>query len=182
MSRILLAVTVLLGTMPTGVLAQPKERAVLKGHTDRVSSVAFSTTLSSGGVAAMLSADYVQRFLSTLHVGEHSVIALQTVDGMMLVRQPYQETSVGKSVDVLGGSSAYGGCDDRSTSDGQGAVLYGNFSGFDNYGITWDVYSPGGARLGSFNQITGRKPMCAVWPVQTAFARHRGKIWDITFQ
>jgi two-component system cell cycle sensor histidine kinase PleC len=51
-----------------------------------------------GVVAAMLSADYVQRFLSTLHVGEHSVIALQTIDGVMLVRQPYQETSVGKSV------------------------------------------------------------------------------------
>jgi len=46
----------------------------------------------------MLSADYVQRFLSTLHVGEQSVIALQTIDGVMLVRQPYQETSVGKSV------------------------------------------------------------------------------------
>jgi two-component system, cell cycle sensor histidine kinase PleC len=51
-----------------------------------------------GVVAAMLSADYVQRFLSTLHVGEQSVIALQTIDGVMLVRQPYQETSVGKSV------------------------------------------------------------------------------------
>jgi len=51
-----------------------------------------------GVVAAMLSADYVQRFLSTLHVGEQSVIALQTVDGVMLVRQPYQEASVGKSV------------------------------------------------------------------------------------
>ena len=51
-----------------------------------------------GVVAAMLSADYVQRFLSTLHVGDESVIALQTLDGMMLVRQPYQETSIGKSV------------------------------------------------------------------------------------
>ena len=50
-----------------------------------------------GVVAAMLSADYVQRFLSTLHVGDQSVIALQTIDGVMLVRQPYQETSVGKS-------------------------------------------------------------------------------------
>jgi two-component system, cell cycle sensor histidine kinase PleC len=51
-----------------------------------------------GVVAAMLSADYVQRFLSTLHVGDESVIALQTIGGVMLVRQPYQEASVGKSV------------------------------------------------------------------------------------
>ncbi len=50
-----------------------------------------------GVVAATVSADYVQRFLSTLHVGDHGVIALQTTDGTMLVRQPYQETSVGKS-------------------------------------------------------------------------------------
>ncbi|HKW55646.1 MAG TPA: ATP-binding protein [Stellaceae bacterium] len=50
-----------------------------------------------GVVAAMLSADYVQRFISTLHVGDHSVIALQTIDGTMLVRQPYQEASIGQS-------------------------------------------------------------------------------------
>jgi two-component system, cell cycle sensor histidine kinase PleC len=50
-----------------------------------------------GVVAATVSADYVQRFLSTLHVGEHGVIALQTTDGMMLVRQPYQEASIGTS-------------------------------------------------------------------------------------
>ena len=49
-----------------------------------------------GVVAAMVSADYVQRFLSTLHVGAHAVIALQTADGTMLVRQPYDETSIGK--------------------------------------------------------------------------------------
>jgi signal transduction histidine kinase len=45
----------------------------------------------------MVSADYVQRFLSTLHVGAHAVIALQTADGTMLVRQPYDETSIGKN-------------------------------------------------------------------------------------
>ena len=50
-----------------------------------------------GVVAATVSADYVQRFLSTLHVGDHGVIALQTTDGTMLVRQPYQEASIGKS-------------------------------------------------------------------------------------
>ena len=50
-----------------------------------------------GVVAATVSADYVQRFLSTLHVGDHGVIALQTTDGTMLVRQPYLEASVGTS-------------------------------------------------------------------------------------
>jgi signal transduction histidine kinase len=50
-----------------------------------------------GVVAATVSADYVQRFLSTLHVGNDGVIALQTTDGTMLVRQPYQEASVGMS-------------------------------------------------------------------------------------
>jgi two-component system cell cycle sensor histidine kinase PleC len=53
---------------------------------------------SFGGViTAAISADYVQRFLSTLHIGRNGIIALQTVDGTMLVRQPYQEGYVGKN-------------------------------------------------------------------------------------
>ncbi|HEX7968213.1 MAG TPA: histidine kinase dimerization/phospho-acceptor domain-containing protein, partial [Stellaceae bacterium] len=51
----------------------------------------------AGIVAATLSADYVQRFLSTLHVGRQGLIGLQTIDGTMLVRQPYQEDAVGSN-------------------------------------------------------------------------------------
>ena len=51
----------------------------------------------AGVVAATLSTDYVQRFLSTLHVGRQGLIGLQTIDGTMLVRQPYQEDAVGRN-------------------------------------------------------------------------------------
>jgi signal transduction histidine kinase len=52
----------------------------------------------AGVVAATLNADYVQRFLSTLHVGELGVIGIETSDGTMLVRQPYREGSMGANI------------------------------------------------------------------------------------
>src|SRR5262249_61876074 len=35
---------------------------------------------------------------------------------------------------------------------------------------------------GGFNQMTGRKPICATRPVQATFAHHSGQIWDIACQ
>jgi two-component system, cell cycle sensor histidine kinase PleC len=53
---------------------------------------------SFGGViAATVSSDYLQRFFTTLHVGEHGIIALETIDGTMLVRQPYLDDIVGQN-------------------------------------------------------------------------------------
>jgi signal transduction histidine kinase len=53
---------------------------------------------SFGGViVASLNPDYVQRFFYTLNVGQQGIIALETIDGTMLVRRPYLEDYVGKS-------------------------------------------------------------------------------------
>ena len=41
-----------------------------------------------GVIAATISADYIQRFMSTLHVGAQGRIALATTDGSIVVRQP----------------------------------------------------------------------------------------------
>ena len=56
----------------------------------------------AGVVVAALNPDYVQRFFSTLHVGQHGIIALDTADGTLLVQQPYREDYVGRNF----GSSA----------------------------------------------------------------------------
>src|SRR5260370_8218025 len=45
----------------------------------------------------MINAVYMQRFLSTLHVGAHGSIALDTSDGTMLLRQPALDADVGKN-------------------------------------------------------------------------------------
>jgi two-component system, cell cycle sensor histidine kinase PleC len=50
-----------------------------------------------GVVAATINPDYMQRFFSTLTVGEHGVIALQTMDGTLLVQRPHVEGDVGKN-------------------------------------------------------------------------------------
>ena len=51
----------------------------------------------AGVIAATISDDYIQRFLSTLHVGAHGSIALHTIDGTMLLRQPALDANVGKN-------------------------------------------------------------------------------------
>jgi two-component system cell cycle sensor histidine kinase PleC len=50
-----------------------------------------------GVIVAALSADYMQQFFSTLHVGEQGIIALETTDGAMLVRQPDLEGFAGRN-------------------------------------------------------------------------------------
>jgi signal transduction histidine kinase len=50
-----------------------------------------------GVVVATLSTDYMQQFFSTLHVGEHGIIALETTEGTMLVRQPDLEDYIGRN-------------------------------------------------------------------------------------
>jgi two-component system cell cycle sensor histidine kinase PleC len=50
-----------------------------------------------GVIVATLSADYMQQFFSTLHVGDHGIIALETTDGTMLVRQPDLDGYIGRS-------------------------------------------------------------------------------------
>jgi two-component system cell cycle sensor histidine kinase PleC len=76
-------------------------RATADGTGSHVIFAARRLVRANGGlggvVAATVSADYVQRFLSTLHVGSHGVIALATTDGTMLVRQPYQEATIGQN-------------------------------------------------------------------------------------
>lgn len=56
-----------------------------------------------GVVTASLNADYVQRFFDTLNVGDAGIIALKSTDGTMLVRRPYQESSIGKNFDFTVG-------------------------------------------------------------------------------
>src|SRR6266851_2571330 len=51
----------------------------------------------AGVIAATISDDYIQRFLSTLHVGAHGSIELHTIDGTMLLRQPALDANVGKN-------------------------------------------------------------------------------------
>jgi signal transduction histidine kinase len=51
----------------------------------------------AGVIVATLSADYLQQFFSTLHVGERGIIALETTDGVMLVRQPDLDGYIGRS-------------------------------------------------------------------------------------
>jgi two-component system, cell cycle sensor histidine kinase PleC len=50
-----------------------------------------------GVIAATINADYIQRFLSTLHVGAQGSIALHTTDGTLLVRQPALDADIGKN-------------------------------------------------------------------------------------
>jgi signal transduction histidine kinase len=50
-----------------------------------------------GVVAATINHEYMQRFFSTLTVGEHGVIGLQTMDGTLLVQRPHVEADVGKN-------------------------------------------------------------------------------------
>ena len=50
-----------------------------------------------GAVAATINPEYMQRFFSTLTVGEHGIIALQTMDGTLLVQRPHVEDEVGKN-------------------------------------------------------------------------------------
>jgi two-component system cell cycle sensor histidine kinase PleC len=51
----------------------------------------------AGVIVAVLNADYMLRFFYTLNVGERGIIALETVDGTMLVRRPYREDYVGEN-------------------------------------------------------------------------------------
>lgn len=53
--------------------------------------------------------------------------------------------ALGQSVDVSAGPFSYSGCDDRSTSDGEGAVLLGVEGGLDFGANTWTPYSASGA-------------------------------------
>jgi signal transduction histidine kinase len=50
-----------------------------------------------GVVAATINTDYMQRFFSTLTVGDHGLIALQTLDGTLLMQRPQVESDVGKN-------------------------------------------------------------------------------------
>ena len=50
-----------------------------------------------GVVAATINPEYMQRFFSTLTVGEHGIIALQAIDGTMLMQRPQVEGDVGKN-------------------------------------------------------------------------------------
>jgi two-component system, cell cycle sensor histidine kinase PleC len=50
----------------------------------------------AGVVAATLNRDYIQRFIDTLDIGEHGIIALQMLDGTLLVRHPAIEEYIGK--------------------------------------------------------------------------------------
>jgi two-component system, cell cycle sensor histidine kinase PleC len=50
-----------------------------------------------GVVAATINPEYMERFFSTLTVGQHGVIALQTIDGTLLVQRPHIEADVGKN-------------------------------------------------------------------------------------
>jgi two-component system, cell cycle sensor histidine kinase PleC len=50
-----------------------------------------------GVVAATINPDYMQRFFSTLTVGDHGIIALQTLDGTLLVQRPQAESDIGKN-------------------------------------------------------------------------------------
>ncbi|HEX6842596.1 MAG TPA: ATP-binding protein [Stellaceae bacterium] len=50
-----------------------------------------------GVVAAIINPDYMQRFFSTLTVGDHGVIALQSLDGTLLMQRPQVESEVGKN-------------------------------------------------------------------------------------
>ncbi|HET7594668.1 MAG TPA: sensor histidine kinase [Stellaceae bacterium] len=59
--------------------------------------IARSDGRFAGVIAATISADYVQRFLSTLHIGTHGSIALYTIDGTMLIGQPAVGASVGRN-------------------------------------------------------------------------------------
>jgi two-component system cell cycle sensor histidine kinase PleC len=53
--------------------------------------------LSAGVIAAMLDPAYMQRFFSTLNIGEHGFIAVATTDGTMLVERPSTDENVGRS-------------------------------------------------------------------------------------
>ena len=50
-----------------------------------------------GVVAATLNPEYMQRFFSTLTVGDNGMIALQSLDGTLLVQRPHVEDEVGKN-------------------------------------------------------------------------------------
>src|SRR6185312_6812 len=50
-----------------------------------------------GVVAATINPDYMQRFFSTLTVGDHGMIALQTLDGTLLMQRPQVESDVGRN-------------------------------------------------------------------------------------
>ena len=50
-----------------------------------------------GVVAATINPDYMQRFFSTLTVGDQGVIALQTMDGTLLMQRPQVASAVGKN-------------------------------------------------------------------------------------
>ncbi|HKW55493.1 MAG TPA: ATP-binding protein [Stellaceae bacterium] len=50
-----------------------------------------------GVVAATINPDYMQRFFSTLTVGDHGVIALQALDGTLLMQRPQIESDVGRN-------------------------------------------------------------------------------------
>ncbi len=52
---------------------------------------------SAGVVIATLNPDYVQRFFSTLHVGQDDIIALDRIDGTLLVGRPFRDSDVGKN-------------------------------------------------------------------------------------
>ncbi len=51
----------------------------------------------AGVVIATLDPDYIQRFFSTLHVGPEDIIALEKIDGTLLVRRPSHDGDVGKN-------------------------------------------------------------------------------------
>src|SRR5262249_21189841 len=49
-----------------------------------------------GVIAATLNPEYVERFFSTLNIGEHGLIAVATTDGTMLVERPAKDEDVGR--------------------------------------------------------------------------------------
>ncbi|HEX7968256.1 MAG TPA: ATP-binding protein, partial [Stellaceae bacterium] len=49
-----------------------------------------------GVIAATINPDYVLKFFYTLNVGERGIIALETTEGILLVRRPYIEEYIGK--------------------------------------------------------------------------------------
>jgi signal transduction histidine kinase len=78
-------------TVEKDIPAQRKPRVFVSRRFDRPDG-SFA-----GVIVATLSADYMQQFFSTLHVGEYGIIALETTDGTMLLRQPDLDGYVGRN-------------------------------------------------------------------------------------
>jgi signal transduction histidine kinase len=51
----------------------------------------------AGVAIATLDSDYLQRFFSTLHIGQHGTIALHRIDGTLLVSRPLRDDDIGKN-------------------------------------------------------------------------------------